>query len=107
MKVGERDSGGGGQAAAAAALKRVPAWDRMATLIAEKEALGFHVSGHPLDQWRESIATFCSTDTIGMQQIPHDQPVVVGGLLTRVRPTMTKAGKKMAMITLTDRRGTV
>ncbi len=91
----------------AAALKRVPAWDRMAALQAEKEALGFHVSGHPLDQWRESIATFCSTDSVGMQNVPHDAPVVIGGLVSRVRPTVTKAGKKMAMMTLTDRRGSV
>jgi len=93
--------------AAAASLKRVAPWDRMATLVAEKEALGFHVSGHPLDQWRESIVRFCSSDTIGMQEIPHDQPVVIGGLITRIRPTVTKQGKKMAMLTLTDRRGTV
>ncbi len=89
-----------------ASLRRVPAWDRMATLAAEKEALGFHVSGHPLDQWREAITTFCSTDTVGMQEIPHDQPVVIGGLVSRIRPTVTKQGKKMAMMTLTDRRGT-
>ncbi|MBL9119182.1 MAG: DNA polymerase III subunit alpha [Phycisphaerae bacterium] len=92
---------------AAASLKRVPPWDRMAALQAEKEALGFHVSGHPLDQWREAITTFCSADSIGMQNVPHDAPVVIGGLISRIRPTMTKTGKKMAMMTLTDRRGTV
>ncbi|MDZ4828573.1 MAG: DNA polymerase III subunit alpha [Phycisphaerae bacterium] len=91
----------------AAAMKRVPAWDRMTTLSNEKEALGFHVSGHPLDQFRESIVTFCSTDSVGMQEVPHDAPVVIGGLVSRIRPTVTKQGRKMAMMTLTDRRGTV
>ncbi|MFO0826643.1 MAG: DNA polymerase III subunit alpha [Phycisphaerales bacterium] len=93
--------------ATSASLKRVPAWDRMTTLANEKEALGFHVSGHPLDQWREAIVTFCSTDSVGMQEVSHDAPVVIGGLVSRIRPTVTKQGRKMAMMTLTDRRGTV
>ncbi|MBL9147796.1 MAG: DNA polymerase III subunit alpha [Phycisphaerae bacterium] len=90
-----------------AALKRVPAWDRMTTLSNEKESLGFHVSGHPLDQWRDAIVTFCSSDSVGMNDVPHDAPVVIGGLVSRIRPTVTKTGKKMCMMTLTDRRGTV
>jgi DNA polymerase-3 subunit alpha len=90
-----------------ATLKRVPAWDRMQTLAAEKEALGFHVSGHPLDQWQGEIAAFCSADSVSIRALPHDAPVVVGGLVTRIRPTVTKTGRKMAMMTLGDRRGTV
>ena len=39
------------QAAVAASLRKVDPWDRMEALRYEKEALGFHVSGHPLDAW--------------------------------------------------------
>src|SRR5690606_38993672 len=44
--------------AAAPPLVRVCEWDEAQTLAAEKEALGFYVSSHPLDRWRARIEMF-------------------------------------------------
>jgi DNA polymerase-3 subunit alpha len=78
----------------------------MQTLAFEKEALGFHVSGHPLDGYRDEIATFCSGSVERISQMPQDASVVVGGMLTRVRTVVAKTGKSagqaMAMFTIAD-----
>jgi DNA polymerase-3 subunit alpha len=95
-------------AAAPATLRKVPAWEPGETLAFEKETLGFHVSGHPLDRWKSDLDRFATVDSVGIHDVPHDSGVVVGGQLTRVRPTITKqSNRKMAMITVSDRRGAV
>ncbi len=88
---------------------RLPAtdpWSTGETLRFEKEALGFYVSSHPLEQHRESLDRFatCSVDDIA--NLSEGTRVVVGGMLSRVRHTVVKtgrsAGQKMAMLTLED-----
>jgi DNA polymerase-3 subunit alpha len=95
-----------GGAPAGGTLRKVAPWDRMQALAFEKEALGFHVSGHPLDQYRDEIATFCTGSLARIAQMPQDASVVAGGMLTRVRAVVAKTGKsagqRMAMFTLAD-----
>ena len=97
--------------APAASLPKVPAWDRMTTLQKEKEALGFHVSGHPLDEHRRAVRTYCSAGTASVGGLAADAPVVLAGIVTRIRPVLSQRGRepgrKMAMITLADRAGSI
>jgi DNA polymerase-3 subunit alpha len=99
------------QAAAAGALKQVPAWDRMTTLAMEKEAIGFHVSGHPLDEHEWIVRTFCSARSIDVAEMMEQSPVVLAGIVTRLRPTVSQRGRepgrRMAMLSLADRHGQV
>ena len=98
-------------APAARPLPSVPAWDQMTRLAGEKETLGIHVSGHPLDPHEDLLRTYCTADTRAMNELHHDAGVVLGGVLNRVRITVVKsgrsAGEKMAMITLQDRLGVI
>ncbi len=100
-----------GAAVARPALRRTDPWDRMQALAYEKEALGFHVSGHPLDQYRNELATFCSGDSAAVGTMPQDSAAVVGGMVSRVRHVVTKngrsAGQRMAMFTMADAAGTL
>jgi DNA polymerase-3 subunit alpha len=86
-------------------------WSAMDMLKAEKDALGFHVSGHPLDQHQSTLRDFCTAVSTSIGQLNHDTAVVIGGQLTRVRMTFVKngrsAGEKMAMITLSDSHGSI
>jgi DNA polymerase-3 subunit alpha len=104
-------AGGAAAGTTGATLRKVPAWERMQALAFEKEALGFHVSGHPLDQYRDEIATFCSGTVGSVAEMPQDASVVVGGMLTRVRAVVAKtgrsAGQRMAMFTLADQAAAV
>ncbi len=92
-------------------LRNTPPWERLQALGYEKEALGFHVSGHPLDEYRNELTTFCSTDSQGLAQMAADMPAVVGGILMRVRPVVSQRGRdpgrRMAMFSLADAAGTI
>ena len=92
------------------ALRRADPWDRMTTLNYEREALGFHVSGHPLDDWRAEIDSFCNRDSVRLLDDGGGGAVVIAGLITRVRQIITQKGasanRRMAIATLADRSGT-
>ncbi|MCP3902697.1 MAG: DNA polymerase III subunit alpha [Planctomycetes bacterium] len=92
-------------------LPNVPPWDQLTTLAGEKETLGIHVSGHPLDMHEQMLREFCSVDTRRAANVPNERAAVLGGILTRVRLTVVKngrsAGQKMAMITIQDRQGSM
>ena len=92
-------------------LPNVPPWDEMTTLGNEKEVLGFHISGHPIDRYESALRTFRTAEVKEIADLNHDQIVVLGGMMSRVRITQVRngrsAGEKMAMIGLTDKTGTI
>ncbi len=96
---------------AAMKLPSVEPWTMAEHLKQEKSVLGFYISAHPLDQHRDSIERFSSASTAEIRRLAADVEVIVGGLLTRVRVTVTKNGRnpgqKMAMITIEDPSGTI
>ncbi|MFM2165583.1 MAG: polymerase alpha subunit, partial [Planctomycetota bacterium] len=98
-------------AAPAASLRKVAPWDRMEALRFEKEALGFHVSGHPLDASRAQIRAFCTGDVRRHMEAPQDMPCVVAGLVARTRIVVTQKGKnpgsKMMILGLADKNATM
>ncbi len=98
-------------ASTAASLRKVAPWDRMEALRYEKEALGFHVSGHPLDAWRTQIRAFCTGDVRRTSESAQDTPCVVAGLVARTRIVVTQKGKnpgsKMMILGLADKNATM
>ncbi len=96
---------------AAAKLPDVTPWSVHEQLTHEKSVLGFYVSSHPLDQHRELLDRFTDVTIADISRLPADKPVIIGGILTRVRPTLVKkgrsAGQKMAMITVQDPSGSI
>ncbi|MFZ9914846.1 MAG: DNA polymerase III subunit alpha, partial [Phycisphaerales bacterium] len=97
--------------APAAALRKVEPWDRMEVLRAEKEVLGFHVSGHPLDSWAREIRALCTGDVKRTIDAAQDAPCVVAGLVARSRVVVTQKGKnpgsKMMILGLADKNATI
>ena len=81
------------------------AFSRADTLKAEYEALGFYLSGHPLEDRAGLFALLSSTNTRDVQRLPGGSEVTLGGLVVGFRETMTKAGKKMARFRLEDLHG--
>ncbi len=90
-------------------LRRTDPWDRMVTLGYEREALGFHVSGHPLDDFKAEIGSFCNCDSARLAESSGAGTIVIAGLITRVRQIITQRGasanQRMAIATLADRTG--
>jgi len=86
-------------------------WSHQEQLRNEKQVLGIYVSSHPLDEHARTLQQFTSATVARVRQLPADAPVVVGGVLSRVKPTLVKqgrsAGHKMAIITLEDTTGPI
>ncbi|SFG29213.1 DNA polymerase III subunit alpha [Oribacterium sp. WCC10] len=81
----------------------------------EKEALGFYLSGHPLDEYRDVIKAnvtagshdFKRDPETGRSNLRDQQRVTIGGIVTDVRTKTTKTQKQMAFIQIEDMVGTV
>jgi DNA polymerase-3 subunit alpha len=92
-------------------LPSVTPWTQQESLGYEKDVLGIHVSGHPLEQYEESLRHWCSNTTGSLKNKSDGSEATVGGILTSIRMTVVRngrsAGKKMALVTLQDRNGSV
>ncbi|MEM6332439.1 MAG: DNA polymerase III subunit alpha [Planctomycetota bacterium] len=89
-------------------LPDVPAWTTKQTLDFECDAMGLYVSSHPLEEAGEALTRFATCDVATARQLKADTRVILGGMLTRIRPTVTRAkSEKMAMLTLEDRSGKI
>jgi DNA polymerase-3 subunit alpha len=88
-------------------LPDVVPWSKTETLRQEKEVLGIHVSGHPLDEYGTLLDSWC-TDTISSLKEGRDgRRIIIGGILTAVRIHLIRkgrsAGQKMAILTIQDK----
>ncbi len=90
--------------AVAAELPEVPAWPDRDRLAGEKEALGFYLSGHPLDALRERLEEV-ATHTVSA--LRGGGEVTVGGLVAGLKRKRTNKGDWMATFHLEDMTGSV
>jgi len=91
--------------AGASALPEVPDWDGRQTLQFEKEALGFYISGHPLDSYAEQISKLCTADTQSVKEKKDGAEVVLCGMISIVKELTTKKGDRMAFLAIEDKEG--
>jgi DNA polymerase III subunit alpha len=94
----------------AAPVERAPdatPWSEGERLAFEKESLGFFITGHPLERFREELSQWATT-TIGHLADVADRPeVAIGGIITGLRLLKTKKGDRMATFVLEDLEGSV
>jgi DNA polymerase-3 subunit alpha len=88
------------------------AWNRAETLRAEREALGFYLSGHPLEERAALFALLATTKTSDLAaRAASGGEVVVAGLVVGLSEVIVKsgnlAGRKMARFRLEDLDGSV
>jgi len=88
-------------------LPGVEEWSERRKLTFEKEALGFYITGHPLDRFREEIRLFGTTDSARLKERNENDPVRMAGVCTSVKTINTKKGDRMAFVTLEDEQGAV
>jgi DNA polymerase-3 subunit alpha len=82
-------------------------WSRTEKLKREKAALGFYVSGHPLDGFREELKRFCNANTSSISRVSEGTTVAMGGMVEDYRERPTKTGGKIAFFFLDDPFGRV
>ncbi|HEY3490742.1 MAG TPA: DNA polymerase III subunit alpha [Candidatus Deferrimicrobiaceae bacterium] len=84
-----------------------PLWTRKERLAHEKEALGFYITGHPLDAFAGEIELFANTSTAQIGELRSGAEVKVGGVINSVKEKLTKKGDKYAILTIEDREGII
>ncbi|OQY02125.1 MAG: DNA polymerase III subunit alpha [Desulfobacteraceae bacterium 4572_130] len=77
-------------------------WDKNALLLLEKETLGFYITGHPLDEYKDVIAKFTSTTISNLNEIQEQQSVRIGGMIKPLKVIKTQKGDMMAFALLED-----
>ncbi|HID10234.1 MAG TPA: DNA polymerase III subunit alpha [Candidatus Latescibacteria bacterium] len=87
-------------------LPEVPQWSRSEALAKEKEVLGFYVSGHPLDPYREELEAF-ATPFENLEGLSQGSEVRIGGMVAAVRTIQDRSGRPMAFVTLEGLDGSV
>jgi DNA polymerase-3 subunit alpha len=76
-------------------------------LAGEKEVLGFYVTGHPLEKYMARLAAITRHDSSSLEELAHEAPVTLAGILTGLRVRPSKKGDLWASGMLEDNRGTV
>ncbi|UYO92576.1 DNA polymerase III subunit alpha [Pollutimonas sp. M17] len=74
-------------------LAKVAPWDLQTRLTQEKAALGFYFSGHLFDAWRDEVRRFAPKPLARLE--PSRSPQWFAGVLSSVRPKMTRRGKML------------
>ena len=80
-------------------------WNEKDRLRKEKEALGFYITGHPLEKYREEIARFATCPIQDLPAQPDKSTVQVAGMIEKLRIRRTRKGDKMAILSLEDLTG--
>jgi DNA polymerase-3 subunit alpha len=93
------------EAPVAIPLPDAVAWTEAQQLASEKEALGFYMSGHPLERFSGELKTFGAKRLAELGGSEAD--VWVGGIVSGLRPLKTKKGDRMCVFMLDDIAGSL
>jgi DNA polymerase-3 subunit alpha len=92
-------------------LPNVPDWDEHTRLAAEKEILGFFITGHPLEKYQDKLVEFNAKTTADVSAMrtstPQQGDILVGGVLANIRVAKSKKGDLYAQGVLEDMLGTL
>ena len=83
------------------------AWTPTEMLAAEKKALGFYITGHPLDNYVSAISNLSAVSTLDLSSLETGSAVRIGGLVSDLQFRTTKKGSRFAILRLEDQGGSV
>ena len=82
-------------------------WHDKEKLGFEKEALGFLITGHPLDRYVADIKRLSNATVAGLSELADGSEVRLCGIVTACKEITTKKGDRMGFVTLEDLTGSV
>jgi len=79
-------------------------WGTMEKLAREREVVGIYISGHPLDDFRTEMKTFCNANLALFNDLETyvNREMTFGGVVTDVQHRVSKQGKGWALFTIED-----
>ena len=87
-------------------IPSIPEWTDQEKLTFEKETVGFYLTGHPLDDYREDILAVTDSNLSENKEWVEGQTLRLGGLIRDIKNRKTKKGDPMAVIVMEDIAGT-
>ena len=88
-------------------LSQKPEWPINQKLSMEREALGFYISGHPLEKYKSALVKMGVCATVDLRAHMGESDLRVGGVVTALKLRNTKKGQRYASFALEDWCGTV
>jgi DNA polymerase-3 subunit alpha len=92
-------------------LPDTPDWDEHTRLANEKEILGFFITGHPLDKYREKLEDLRALSTAELAAMKSstgkDENLLTAGIITNLRVLKSKKGDFYAQAALEDLSGSI
>jgi DNA polymerase-3 subunit alpha len=80
-------------------------WSERQILTAEKEALGFYITGHPLERHAKELEEFANATTATLAKMNGGQEIALGAIITSIRDLKTRKGDRMAVLQVEDLEG--
>lgn len=93
-----------GVATPAPTIPQVPEWSSLQQLNKEKEVVGIYISGHPLDDYKIDIESFCSGTIQDIIQLDKNQnrEFTIAAIITEVEHRHTRKGDPFGTIVIED-----
>jgi DNA polymerase-3 subunit alpha len=91
-------------------LPDMPDWDEPTRLANEKEILGFFITGHPLEKYKDKLMDFnalTTEDIAALKSSTGKDEVYAGGVITNIRVQKSRKGDFYAQGALEDMSGSV
>ncbi|VAX23468.1 DNA polymerase III alpha subunit [hydrothermal vent metagenome] len=93
--------------AAGVNFSNAPEWPEKERLVYEKQALGFYISGHPLNEYVSDLRRLANYTTATLENAPNKAEIHIGGMVISRKEKNTKNGDSFAIFTLEDLQGVV
>ena len=88
-------------------LEGTTEYEPFARLAMEKALVGYYLSGHPVQEYRDIIRIYATADTETLSDYHNDAEVDIIGMITHFEELITLKGNSMALFTLEDLKGVV
>jgi DNA polymerase-3 subunit alpha len=92
-------------------LPNIPDWDEQARLASEKEILGFFISGHPLEKYKDKLQDLHALNIAEIGAMTKgtgkDETIATAGIICNLKVLKSKKGDFYAQATLEDMSGSI
>ncbi|MCP3944418.1 MAG: DNA polymerase III subunit alpha [Desulfobacteraceae bacterium] len=88
-------------------LPDIEEWEENFLLGLEKEALGFYITGHPMDKYIDIIQKYANVNSNTIQEVSNEKMIRMGGTIKVLKVHKTKKGDMMAFCAIEDQSASV
>ena len=88
--------------------EELPEWRELEKLKLEKDSIGFYLSGHPINRYRQDLARMANATVGSLERRDNGSEVVLGVVVTAIRERPLRDGSgRLAFVTMEDITGQI